>query len=261
MKSMAAIVMVLVFAMAGNYVHAGQIGAPEPMSKEGRASFGIGYFYSSDKVKPTDSDFKSSRITQNLAYLQFGYSFVQNWEAYVRLGGADISVPSAFRTASDDARFSGFGESFRDTMKPFGTIGVKGVFNLNPFLGIGPFFQASLYSSYKDKSTGTVLGLPATQEVNVKNPYDISLGAALQGNVGGVILYGGPMVYWSRSKVEQDTVVIGGGTASGSTNYKEKGNFGGFAGFRVPLTKGLSFEVEGQFRNEVSGGGCLVYSF
>ena len=261
MKKMTLIVMTLILFTAGNIAYAGQFGPPEPVSKEGKVSLGIGYFYYSDKLEPKDSGWEKSKVTQNQAYLQLGYCFIKNWEAYLRVGGADIKTPDAFLTSADDPALAGFKATFKDGLKPFGTIGIRGVFNINPSFGIGPFFQASLCSNYKDKTSGTLLGIPTTQEMKIKRPWDINLGAALQGKIGEVILYGGPLVYWARSKVDYEMTVTGVGTVTDSTTYKEKNNFGGFAGFRLPLGKGLSVEVEGQLKNRFSAGGSLVYSF
>ncbi|MBT9537784.1 MAG: hypothetical protein IVZ94_06590 [Nitrospirae bacterium] len=52
-----------------------------------------------------------------------------------------------------------------------------------------------------------------------------------------------------------------GETGTASTTLKEKNNIGGFAGVRVPLGKGFSVEVEGQYKSRFSFGGALTYSF
>ncbi|MCG2709600.1 MAG: hypothetical protein L6246_04665, partial [Thermodesulfovibrionales bacterium] len=202
----------------------------------------------------------------NQAHLQLGYGFVKNWEAYLRVGGADFKAAPGFETTGR----SGIKSDFKDGYKPFGTIGVKGVFNVSDSFGIGPFFQASLYSSYKDSSSGTVsTGSSETQEVKVKNPREINLGIGLQGKIGETIIYGGPVAYWVKNKTEwagklgAGTVYTATGTNTYvvSTTYKEKGNIGGFAGVRVPLSKSLNLEVEGQYKSRFSMGGALTYSF
>jgi len=256
-KVMLVIVVLMLFAM-GSVVYAGQFGPPEPAAKEGKASLGVGYFYYSAKYKPKDTvNFREFKGAQNQAYLQLGYGFVKNAEVYLRVGGADAKVKNAFSTSGN---YSGFKSDFEDGLKPFGTIGVKGVFNVSPSFGIGPFLQASLYSSYKDKTSGTYLGNPATQEEKAKKQREIDIGVGLQGKIGETIIYGGPVIYWAKHKVDW-TLTTGGVSYPYSTTYKEKNNIGGFAGIRLPLGKGLNFEVEGQLKSRFSMGGALTYSF
>lgn len=261
MKRIALVIVFLIFLVADSLVYAGQFGPPEPVSKEGRLSLGIGYFYYSDRWEPKDSAWEKSKVTQNQEYLQLGYSFIKNWEAYLRVGGADQKMTDMFDTSTDSPDLAGFNATFKDGSKPFGTIGVRGVFNITPSLGIGPFFQGSFYSSYKDKTTGTFLGLSATQEMKVKKPREINLGVGFQSKIGKITLYGGPVAYWAKSRVDWEMIVPGVGTATASTTYKEKNNFGGFAGLRVPLGKAFTLEVEGQMKSELSGGASISYSF
>ena len=260
-KLILAIAIAAIFAM-GSAAYAGQFGPPEPAAKEGKASLGVGYFYNSAKLKPNNTaDWEEEKLTQNQTYLQLGYGFTKNWEAYLRIGGADLKVKNAI--TDSDLTNSG-PKDFKDGLKPFGTIGVKGVFNVTPSFGIGPFFQASLYSSYKDEWTLNELGWSdqGWVKAKVKKPREINLGVGLQGKIGETIIYGGPVAYWMKTKVELEVVnSTSGDSGSDSTTYKEKNNIGGFAGVRLPLTKGLSLEVEGQLKSRFSFGGALTYSF
>lgn len=266
MKRMVLIVTLLILFMTANIAYAGQFGAMEPVSELGKVSLGIGYFYYSDKLEPKDREgtwigWKKSKITQNQAYLQLGVGIMPNSEVYFRVGGADIKVPDAFLTSADGPELAGFKDKLKDSLKPFGTIGIKGGYNFAPPFGIGYFVNTSLGSNYRDKTAGTFLGVPATQEMKIKRPWEVNLGVALQGKIGEVLLYGGPLVYWARSKVEWEGTIPGVGSISDSTTYKEKNNLGGFAGLRLPLGKGFNIEVEGQLKSRFSAGGSLVYSF
>ncbi|MBA3071603.1 MAG: hypothetical protein FP829_05515 [Nitrospirae bacterium] len=277
MKKLVLVIAIAAIFVTGSMVYAGQFGPPEPAAKEGKVALGIGYFHYSAKSKPKDTvagvvstagdtvNWDEGKGTSNQAYLQLGYGFTKNWEAYLRVGGADSKAKDAFYTGAYSA---GFKSDFNDGYKPFGTIGVKGVFNVTPSFGIGPFFQATLSSSYKDSTSGTLEGYSVTQEVKVNNPREINLGVGLQGKIGDVIIYGGPVAYWAKHKAEWTGKVVGAtwavtgtDTLAFSTTYKEKNNIGGFAGVRVPLGKGLSLEVEGQMKSKFSMGGALTYSF
>jgi len=283
MKRVLVIFAALLFILASSSAYAGQFGPPEPTAKEGKVTLGVGYFYSSAKWKPKDADktdpssgtndkiWRETKSNQNQAYLQLGYGFMKNAEVYVRGGAADEKIKNAFETGN---RFgvtrSGFKSDVEDDFKPFGTIGAKGVFNISDSFGIGPFVQASFYSSYEDSTSGTVDGSPENQKIKISSPWEVDLGLGLQGKIGGAIIYGGPVVYWARQKAEWTGKLSAPGatyTATGtntytvSTRYKEKGNIGGFAGLRVPLSKSIGIEVEGQYKSEFSFGGALTYSF
>ena len=268
MKKLILAIAIAAIFVTGSMVYAGQFGPLEPAAKEGKTALGVGYFYYSAKWKTKDVGWDESKVTQNQAYLQLGYGVAKNWEAYLRVGGADSKLKDVFTTNADDSTRAGFKSDFKDGYKPFGTIGVKGVFNVTPSFGIGPFLQASLYSSYKDSTSGTVSGYSETQEWKVKKPREINLGIGLQGKIGETIIYGGPVAYWAKAKIQETFKVVGAtyvatgtNTLASSTTYKEKNNIGGFAGVRLPLGKGINIEVEGQMKSKFSFGGALTYSF
>ena len=267
MKKLVLVIAIAAIFATGSMVYAGQFGPPEPAAKEGKVSLGVGYFYYSAKSKPKDKymdedlSWPENKSTSNQAYLQLGYGFTKNWETYLRVGGADLKIKDAI-TESD---FTNSGpKDFKDGLKPFGTLGIKGLLYESRSFGIGPFLQASLSSSYKDEWTLNELGWSDQGYVKVKfkKPWEVNLGVGLQGKIGETIIYGGPVAYWTRSKVELSAANLDtGNTYSASTTYKEKNNIGGFAGVRVPLGKGLSLEVEGQMKSKFSMGGALTYSF
>ncbi|MBI2628179.1 MAG: hypothetical protein HYW71_01935 [Candidatus Niyogibacteria bacterium] len=253
------IMFLVFFAVTINTAHSGQFGAPEPVAKEGKFSLGVGYFYFSDKWTPQDTGWIEAKPVANQPYVQVSYGFMKNAEAYLRLGASDLKVSSAFPSGTG---LSGFKSEFSDGFKPFATVGVKGVFNITSSLGVGPFAQAGLYSdSYSDSTSGAIFGFPATMEMKIKNPSHFDLGMAIQNKIRGITLYAGPFVHWSKADVEGKIIIPGVGTAADSTTYKEKNNFGGFAGARVPLGKKFNLEVEGQMRNEFSLGSSLTYLY
>jgi hypothetical protein len=285
-KTVLVIAVLMLFAM-GSVVYAGQFGPLEPAAKEGRVALGIGYFRSSAEWKPKDVG-EGKKVTQNKVYLQLSYSPVKNLELYARVGGADLKIKDVFRTNEEvramlladgvtDPVVTGLKPDFKEGLRTFGTIGVKGFFNVSDSFGIGPFAQVSMYSSYKDRNSGTVTGtIPGvgallatgTEELKIKNLRDINLGIGLQGKIGDLIVYGGPFAYWTRAKVDWTEVVTGTregvpftDSLSRSITIEEENNIGGFAGLRLPLGKGLNFEVEGQIKSRFSMGGALTYAF
>ncbi|MBI1811099.1 MAG: hypothetical protein HY035_11795 [Nitrospirae bacterium] len=264
MKKLILVIAITAIFATGSMVYAGQFGPPEPAAKDGKVALGVGYFYSSAKLKPKNTvDFKEREANQNQTYLQLSYGIIKNWEAYLRVGGADIKVKKFF----DDRTITNVGPvDLKDSLKPFGTLGIKGVIyeSDNKSFGIGPFIQTSVYSSYKDEWTLRELGWSDSgyAKAKWKKPWDINLGISAQAKIGEVILYGGPAAFWNKAKAEEDIKNFTTGSGGiASTTYKEKNNIGGFAGVRVPLGKGLSLEVEGQMKSKFSMGGALTYSF
>lgn len=238
------ICIIAVFAcMSAVAAYAGQYGSPEPVAQPGKGSIGIGYGYTSGRWEPDDSlNFSEIKTMQDQFYVQGSFSPVKNWEAYIRLGGTNLRI--------DDM---GAGvERFRDEMKPFGSIGIRGLaYNTGGF-GIGPFIQASL-SSKLDDSVSTPIG-PVT--VEFKKPWDVSGGLAFYMKHEGVSLFGGPFFYIAQADMDMSATGY-----SASAEYEEKGHVGGYAGVRLPLGGGFSIEAEGILRSRLSVGAVLSYSF
>ena len=210
---------------------AGQFGPPEPTAKEYKPSIGIGYFYSESKMKSGDTGnlvFKSNQV-----YLQGSFSFVKNWEVFGRIGGADM-------------REHAYG--FKDGMKAFGSLGVRGLLYDDGLFGLGPVIQANIYSKHNDTTTSG--GVP--QRLTVGNSWDGSLGLAAQIKTSKVVFYYGPFVYMARNKLK---------VQNDSNTMKEKQNMGGFLGVNVSVIKGLNISLEGQYTGRFSAGGTVNYSF
>jgi len=211
---------------------AGQFGAPEPLASSGNISLGVGYFYNADKWK-SSANSQDYKFSQNQIYLQFNAT-LDKIEFYIRGGGADLKFDNAFGSSD-----------FNDNYKLFGTMGVKGILDINHYIGIGAFAQGSLFSTYKSQSSGS-------QELQIKNYSAVDVGLMLQGKFDKILVYAGPFLYWTYADME---------TSSHSWNLKQSNNFGGVAGIRVPIAQGINIEIEGQYRQEFSAGGAISYSF
>ncbi len=260
------VVLILIFSSAA---YANQFGPPEPQVKEGQLAMGIGYFFSEEKLKPSDDSFlgtagfwQKASFTQNQAYLQASFGILKDWEIFGRLGGADIKIKDAFdfRTATDDAK---------DNYKLFGTFGFKGVLYRNPKFVLGPFstvtmgpiFKGTMYSNYSDTAVGTIGGTGVAMTYNVKEMWDVNLAWSMQTKLSSLTFFAGPFVYWKHAKSSLDVAIAGTGVFTDSTKYEPDNWVGGFAGVRIPLTKHLSVELEGQYTNKASAGAVVMYSF
>lgn len=226
---------------------AGQFGAPEPVARSGYFSLGGGYFYNSNKWK-LGSNSQDYKFRQNELYLQWGVA-VNKMEFYIRGGGADLKFENAFSNGD-----------FNDNYNLFGTMGVRGIIDITDSIGIGLFAQGSLFSTYKSQSTGLVNGISTTQQLEIKNLNEVDLGLMLQGKINRICIYAGPFVYWTDAKIET-TIISAGSSTPGSSSLNQTNNFGGVAGIRIPVYPGINVEVEGQYRQELSAGGAITFSF
>ncbi len=109
--------------------------------------------------------------------------------------------------------------------------------DITQYLGIGLFVQGSLFSAYN------------SQSVEIKELNEIDVGLMVQGKIEKLCIYGGPFLYATHAKTDSD---IG---------LNQTNNFGGVAGIRIPIYKGINLEFEGQYRQEFSAGAGVTYSF
>ncbi|NTU43322.1 MAG: hypothetical protein HGA78_09805 [Nitrospirales bacterium] len=288
MKKIAAILMGLMLSLSGA-AYAGQFDPMNPGPSDEQTTLGLGYSYHPAKYKMSGdsfvkirvnqntyqtvvSDIGSLKTTQNLVYLQASYK-IKNWQVYGRFGGADLKVNDAF--VFDNVL------DFKSGFKAFGTVGVRGSFPVSSVFSIGPFAEASLFASHDDSESRSYIedftgdGINDTLYVREKietNPLEeLNLGVSFQANLDKAIIYAGPFLYWSEAKAHEavDAVLIDGNTGlpadslsgSASNKWKEKGNLGGFAGFKIPLGKNIMFEAEGQLKSNFSAGGSVSYKF
>ncbi len=254
MRKYSWIVTILCVFVLSSVAYADQYGAPEPTAQPGKVALTLGYTYYDSKWN--SSDFKNDvKISQNRIFIQGSYSFVKDWEGYARFGMAD------FKSKDFWEDYSGWTDAgdMTDGFKPYGTIGIRGLLYNNGIFGIGPFAQGTYhFGEYKD-----TLFFDANNNATVKieNMWDITAGVAAQVKVANIItIYGGPFVYWTGARAKSEGMDAGN-PFSDSYKPEEKNNVGGFLGVRVPITKGVSFNVEGQMKSQVSVGASLSYRF
>ncbi len=237
---------------------AGQFGAPESLANDGNLSLGVGYFYYSNEYKNrTTSD--TFKLKQNMIYAQLTAAYRQV-EFYGRVGGADMKIDDkAFTTSAPG--YSGFKSDFNDdTFEPFVTVGARGAWEFAPHFSLGPNFQASYFIKNSDQTTGTVNGVSATQKLEVGDSYKVDFGIFLQAKIKPVTFYAGPFIYLVRGDFTKENT-ISGITTTTRDKFEENSNFGGAAGMRINIYRGLSVELEARYSEEFSAGGLISYSF
>lgn len=264
MKQLLKAVLVLCFLIVHTSAFAGQFGAPEPLARYGCVSLGIGSFYSQNNWEPKDAiDVPTVKAKSWQHYLQMSVAGPRV-ETYFRIGGANMEVEKAFSAGYtiSDPNIQGFKYDLEDDYRLFGTIGVKGVIDINEHFGIGPFIQATMSDDYEDSTSGIAYGIPASGTLKIKRPWEIDLGITLQYKNKGFVAYAGPFLYWGKTDVEWTAAVPTLGLkASGETTYEMENVFGAVVGLRIPVIPGLNVEIEGQFTDEVSGGANISYAF
>jgi len=244
MKTFVAIaVAAALLAGDGEAIASGLLGPPEPEAREDHLSIGAGYERDAMKWKPGDGGFGDVSVSRNQAYLQLldtGISFAELGAAFLRVGAADF----------DD------GADFQAGYRPFGAVGMKDVWygNRRGRFKVGTIFLASYYPGYEAEKT---LASGTTVKAKIKNEWDVALGIALQASFGGkVSLYAGPLFVYGRAKVTREGAGLGD-----ATTYEEKSPAGGFGGIALNLSRTLVILAEAQYRNDVSAGASIAWSF
>jgi hypothetical protein len=225
----------------------------------GKFSLGIGYDYDQQNFRAGDFNFNGTKVTlddfslrSNQVYLQGTYSFIRNWEIYLRLGGATArSINTDFMDNS--ARF-------------FGAAGLRGIFFTKDRFSLGGFARYTQFSDWKDTVvTGSAAGVTDIYNLTMKHLWNVDAGLSAQYKINDFIFYGGPVAYWSRTTMDANLTQVSGGAVtlqgSDSLGLTEKANIGGFLGVRVPLAKKLFLTVETQYKERFGVGGVLAYAF
>ena len=248
---------VMLFAVNGTAAAGGLFGPPQPVSKEaGGLHTGIGYGYHEDRYR-NDTDLT---IRQNQVYSELGYG-VDHWGVYGRIGVSDLNILDAFR--SPQASTTTSQSDFKDDWKFFGTVGGQGFYPINRTFGIGAFLQGSYsFQDFTDGISGTRNGVRFTQELKVKNVWDVNFGVGFQATVPNDIkLYAGPYLYRSQARISPSMNIPGLPFSAGEVTIRNKTSIGGYSGVDVPLARGFHLVVEGQYSERFSVGTAVTYSY
>ncbi|MCE5263553.1 MAG: hypothetical protein LLG97_08475 [Deltaproteobacteria bacterium] len=152
---------------------------------------------------------------------------------------------------------------FEENGRFFGTLGAKFFYHFSGRVGIGAFIQGTYYfSDFTDDVSGSQGGMPFSLGLRIKNFWDANLGMGLQFTAPHAVkMYIGPYFHYSEFKVTPSGNVSGLSLASGETVMRSDDDFGGFAGIEIPLAKGFRLNLEGQFRERLSTGLAVTYTY
>lgn len=235
MRGIPALIFCALLASSGGAAHAfGPLGPPASFDREDESSVGIGYFRNASRMKPDAAGFEKVTAAQNQLFLELrsAVSFTEYGAGFIRIGAADF----------DD------GNGFTDTFKPNASIGMKDVWYVEEGdrFKVGTIFLASIQGRFADSK--------GSESVAVESMWDVDLGIGIQKrHRDDMIVYGGPILYYGSAKVERNT-----GGAPTTSNFKMKDIFGAFAGFRYAMKKGVTIDVEAQYKGDFSAGAFVT---
>lgn len=260
MKSLQVVVIILfvILIAPGNAAAGGPFGTPEPVVKgAGGLHTGIGYWFHEDTYK----DGVEQVIRQNQVYSELGYGSKNGWEITARVGMSDLKGIDAFSSSS--ASTATAKNDFEEHGKFFGTVGAKGFYPFNGTFGVGAFIRGTYYfSDFSDTASGTRNGVPFSNELRVKNLWDVDFGVGFQITVpSGIKLYCGPVARYAELTMLSSADIAGVRFPAGETTLKNKTGWGGFAGIELPLAKGFRLNLEGRCDERWSAGAAVLYAY
>jgi hypothetical protein len=226
--------------LAGGAFAAGMFGPPETLGKEDGNTVGLGYFSSTAKFQ--SDGFSDITAVQSQVYGEAtasGWNLSEVGEGFLRVGGADFE-----------------GGGITSGSKFFVNAGMREQLYRKGNFCIGTVLQGSYFGNYDGSSTSGVV----TTTLEVTGKWDVSLGLGFQYRPLAMIrVYAGPYVGYASFKSKR--TATGGTPAESSVTYEGAQLFGGFAGARANVYKGLNVVGEIQAASDISGGVLLSYSF
>ena len=253
--------LILIFLLAVFLPHAnagGMFGPPQTLSDTaGGLNTAIGYRYHTDTYK----NHLHYKMRQNVIYSHAAWGKAGIWEIYARLNAADIKIQDRFRFGVTS--FGNGENDFRDHWEFFGTTGAKVFYPVNSLFGVSAFVQGNFNpGKYKDNTILYDNGSSSAANLNIKNLWDVNLGAGLQFTLPyDIRTYAGPFVYFARADAQFSLDIPGLPFVTGKTVLKNSSPVGGYFGADIPLIKGFRLNIEGQYTSRFSAGAAISYVY
>lgn len=189
-----------------------------------------GWFYDSgEAVSLTLKDFKMNKVYANL-----GYGILDNWDLFLRLGGASAKFGDSIW--EDGERFDG---SAGFTIG----LGTKATFYQEGPLKLGGLFQVSWADLDGELRAGH---WSSADSVDIKlTEIQIALGPSYE-LAEGISIYGGPLFHFVNGDLDDrfsETYCKGILTSNYSWDIDEASIFGGYIGLQVDAIENLSFNI------------------
>jgi hypothetical protein len=185
------------------------MGPPTATLKQGQFGAGVEYSYSKADLKVSGHGFSGTLddVKSNMFFGNLGYGLIENWEAFLRLGTADVK-----------------GEDFSGGQKFAWGFGTKATFVKDTPLAWGGLFQMHWL---KGDDTWTLGSYSGDAEVDV---YEMQIAAGPTWQKDGFCIYGGPFLHFVAGDLD-----IKSGSATYSFNVKQDSEFGGYVGAQCDL--------------------------
>ncbi|MFB0552964.1 MAG: hypothetical protein ACETWQ_06570 [Phycisphaerae bacterium] len=226
------------------------MGPPMASLEQGKFSAGFDYAYGDMDIEADSSllgvdvgstTFKGVKTNRILANIGYGVS--DDWEVYLRLGGAN----------AEHEEFDGdYGFAYG-----FGT---KVTFAKDNNLSWGALFQMG-WTKTEDSPTVDLsdFGGPAAVSTDAEvDFYDIQIAVGPTYDMEGWRIYGGPMLHFLVGDVDYDVA----GVNLLSADIKEESVFGGYVGAQFDIAENASCHIEYQLTGDASGIGVgVVWKF
>jgi hypothetical protein len=208
------------------------MGPPTASLKQGQFNGSLEYSYSNMDLRVEGGELKD--VKMNKGYANLGYGIADNWEAFIRLGGAEADFKDDGLKYEGDIGFAyGFGTKAT-------------LYQQSPELKWGGLFQMS----WADLS-GTA---KETGEGEYKEDIDL-LAREIQIGVGptwtpskGFSIYGGPFVHFLHADWNN----------AASVDMTEANSFGGWIGAQVELGEDACVNAEWMTTGDVDAFGLGV---
>ncbi|MBZ9577846.1 hypothetical protein KJA13_02300 [Patescibacteria group bacterium] len=229
------------------------MGPPTGNLRQGQSQAGIDYSYSTMDLKLTNgkwTEYKNGRFydsgeafsltlknfKMNKVYANFGYGIFDNWDLFLRLGGADAKFGDSIWEE---------GEKFDGPASFTIGFGTKATFYQEGPLKLGGLFQASwadLDGHLKAKDWADSVDIELTEmQIAIGPSYELA---------DGVSIYGGPFFHFVNGDLDDNFSETWNGdvlSSKYSWDIGEASTFGYYIGFQgVNLTENIFLNIEYQ---------------
>lgn len=262
-------VAIVVVCLCSSALALDPLGPPTAGLKQGEWGFGVDYSYSEMNLEFNSGEFeewsywytysdvapdqKLKKMKMNKGYANLGYGIMDNWEAFLRLGGANVqwkAGPIEVLNCDDQIHFEG-GTEFA-----FG-FGTKATFlEQTPDLKWGVVFQVSWAESDDVQPWGEIDDPDSRFEDSYEMDfYEIQIAAGPTYKLReGFSIYGGPMLHFLKGDLDIKSREYDEGELEGtldlSYDIEEESCFGGYIGAQFDTWESASGNIEIQLTGD-----------
>jgi len=214
-----------------------QIGPPQPRARPLDFSLGVGLHNVDSTWTPYDYD-----ISRNRVYFEGSFAFTDSIEIFGRVGGSDFVI-NEVATYEPDEDHDVASESY----PMFFSGGVRGTLWASDGWSLGGSCEVGMYSGIEKNIRWDY---NVYQTLLIDPPIEINLGLSFGCELGGTVLYAGPLLHFGYTSVDIHTHKFGRNweveDEVNALTIRDKAGIGAFAGWQVPLGEnGWQLQLEG----------------